>query len=223
MTLITRIRAADSRKQAAARSKNGPKGGVSGTLRDKLGEELSAMLERVGRKFYAAGCDQIKRAISDSLLANQPALLASVRSEYGRRGATQARKAVREWLDEIVGEVLTDVAEDVYKDLPSLADAITEGMDDEGDPEGDEPEEDGFEEAPEVDEGEGVEEDDLGEEEEEEEGEMLESDADDADEIRQIAEELEDVKASGQTLAARLAAVGDPDSAAYLRMIIDQL
>jgi hypothetical protein len=70
--------------------------------------------------------ERIKSAIGESLMANKSVLLASLRQEFGRRGSKDARRAVSEWLDEIVGDVLTDVAEEVYSDLPDIADALVE-------------------------------------------------------------------------------------------------
>ena len=200
------------------------KGGVSGGLRSKLGEELAAMLEKVGRKVYAAAMERTRKAISDSLMANRPVLAASLRQEFGRRGSTHAKRAIAEWLDEVVGEVLTDVAEEVYKDLPEISDALVEQVSGEED-EAALPDEE--EEAVEVeDETEEVEDDEPEDEEvPEEEGGMGEYAAQDpgSEELQAIADELEEIKAAGLAQASRLAAAGDSDSAAFLRMVLDQL
>jgi hypothetical protein len=156
--------------------------------------------------------ERIKSAIGESLMANKSVLLASLRQEFGRRGSKDARRAVSEWLDEIVGDVLTDVAEEVYSDLPDIADALVEetapaqpeeepvvGQDDE-------------EEDVEVDE-------EL--DEEPEEGDFEPEPA--GDDLEAVADELEDIKAQGMAQAAKLAAGGHPDDAAYLRMVLEQL
>lgn len=199
---------------------SGTKGGVSGGLRSKLGEELAAMLEKVGRKVYAAAMERTRKAIAESLLANRPVLAASLRQEFGRRGAANAKRAIAEWLDEVVGEVLTDVAEEVYKDLPNISDALVEqvsGQDDED--EAALPDEE--EEVEELEE-EGQDEE-MEDEEPEDEGPMEEPEEGAAEELQAIADELEEIKAAGLAQAARLAAAGDPDSAAYCRMVMDQL
>ncbi len=202
-------------------SPSGTKGGVSGGLRSKLGEELAAMLEKVGRKVYAAAMERTRKAIAESLLANRPVLAAGLRQEFGRRGATHAKQAIAEWLDEVVGEVLTDVAEEVYKDLPNISDALVEQVSGEDD-EAALPDEE--EEAVEVEDE--MEEDEPEDEEvPEEEGGIGEYSAADpgSEELQAIADELEEIKAAGFAQAARLAAAGDPDSAAYCRMVMEQL
>jgi hypothetical protein len=157
------------------------------------------MLEKVGRKVYAAAMERTRKAIAESLLANRPVLAAGLRQEFGRRGATHAKQAIAEWLDEVVGEVLTDVAEEVYKDLPNISDALVEQVAGEDDPEDEEvPEEEGS----------------VGEYSAEEPG---------SEELQAIADELEEIKAAGFAQAARLAAAGDSDSAAYCRMVMEQL
>jgi hypothetical protein len=197
---------------------SGTKGGVSGGLRSKLGEELAAMLEKVGRKVYAAAMERTRKAIAESLLANRPVLAASLRQEFGRRGAANAKRAIAEWLDEVVGEVLTDVAEEVYKDLPNISDALVEQVSGQEDEEEVVPTEE--EESEELEE-EGQDE----EMEEEPEPEELEEEPEEGatEELQAIADELEEIKAAGLAQAARLAAAGDPDSAAYCRMVMEQL
>jgi hypothetical protein len=193
-------------------------GGVSGDLHRKLGEDLAAMLTKVGRKVYAAAMERTRKAIADSLLANRGLLTASLRNEFGRRGSKTAKAAVSEWLDEIVGEVLTDVAEEVYNDIPEITKALMDqaraAEDEEGPP---------AEEEEELPEGDGEEEP---EEEMVEMGEDEESEtppAESTEELANIAEELEEIKAAGLAQAARLAQAGDVDSAAHLRMIMKQL
>ena len=211
MSLINRLQA--EARHGGSSTRNPNPGGVSGGLRQKLGEELAAMLERVGRKTYAAAMERIKSAIGESLMANKAVLLASLRQEFGRRGAKHARRAVSEWLDEIVGDVLTDVAEEVYSDLPEIADALVE----ETAPQSDEEPvvgQDDEEEDVEVDEEEP-------EEEEPEEGTFEPEAA--GDDLEEVADELEDIKAQGMAQAAKLAATGHPDDAAYLRMVLEQL
>lgn len=210
MSLINRLQADVRHGGNVARNPN--PGGVSGGLRQKLGEELAAMLERVGRKTYAAAMERIKSAIGDSLMANKSVLLASLRQEFGRRGSKDARRAVSEWLDEIVGDVLTDVAEEVYSDLPDIADALVE-----------ETAPDTPTEEPVVgqDDEEEVEEDEEELEEEPEEGTFEPEAA--GDDLEAIADELEDIKAQGMAQAAKLAANGHSDDAAYLRMVLEQL
>jgi len=175
------------------------------------------MLEKVGRKVYAAAMERTRHAIGETLLANRPVLSAALRQEFGRRGSASAKKAIAEWLDEVVGEVLTDVAEEVYRDLPDISEALVNeiaGEDDEMpfDTEDDE------DEMPED------------EEEDEEEEALTEYAADDltddspeSEELQAIADELEEIKAAGLAQAARLAAAGDPDSAAFCRMVMEQL
>ena len=183
------------------------------------------MLEKVGRKVYAAAMERTRKAIAESLLANRPVLAASLRQEFGRRGAANAKRAISEWLDEVVGEVLTDVAEEVYKDLPNISDALVEqiaGQD--GEDEDPIPSE---EEAPEEMEDEGQDDEEAVEDEAVEEAEEGDEEAPDQDpaseELQAIADELEEIKAAGLAQAARLAAAGDPDSAAYCRMVLDML
>lgn len=179
------------------------------------------MLEKVGRKVYAAAMERTRKAIAESLLANRPVLAAGLRQEFGRRGATHAKQAIAEWLDEVVGEVLTDVAEEVYKDLPNISDALVEQVSGEDD-EAALPDEE--EEAVEVEDE--MEEDEPEDEEvPEEEGGIGEYSAADpgSEELQAIADELEEIKAAGFAQAARLAAAGDPDSAAYCRMVMEQL
>lgn len=200
---------------------SGTKGGVSGGLRSKLGEELAAMLEKVGRKVYAAAMERTRKAIAESLLANRPVLAASLRQEFGRRGATNAKRAIAEWLDEVVGEVLTDVAEEVYKDLPDISDALVEQVSGQDEDEADEdalPDEEEMGEEIAEDE---MEDEDEAQEDEEDIGEAAVSPG--SEELQAIADELEEIKAAGLAQAARLAAAGDPDSAAYCRMVMDQL
>ena len=183
------------------------------------------MLEKVGRKVYAAAMTRTRKAIAESLLANRPVLAASLRQEFGRRGAIHAKAAIAEWLDEVVGEVLTDVAEEVYKDLPNISDALVEQVAGEEDDEAALPDEE--------EESEEVVEDEVDEVDEEPEDEEIPEDEDDmgegaaadpgTEELQAIADELEEIKAAGLAQAARLAAAGDSDSAAYCRMVMDQL
>jgi hypothetical protein len=216
MSLVNKLRGGGLAPPPPGRTK----GGVSGGLRSKLGEELAAMLEKVGRKVYAAAMERTRKAIAESLLANRPVLAVSLRQEFGRRGATHAKQAIAEWLDEVVGEVLTDVAEEVYKDLPNISDALVEQVSGEED-EGAEPDEEELGEEVEV------EEDEMEDEEPEDEEVPEEPEEGTADpgteELQAIADELEEIKAAGLAQAARLAAAGDPDSAAYCRMVMDQL
>jgi hypothetical protein len=218
MSLVNRLRSGG----LPPPTPSGTKGGVSGGLRSKLGEELAAMLEKVGRKVYAAAMERTRKAIAESLLANRPVLAAGLRQEFGRRGATHAKQAIAEWLDEVVGEVLTDVAEEVYKDLPNISDALVEQVAGEDDENPFPPQEEDEEEVVEEDE---VEEDPEDEEVPEEEGSVGEYSAEEpgSEELQAIADELEEIKAAGFAQAARLAAAGDSDSAAYCRMVMEQL
>lgn len=214
-----RLRAAGANPAVRSETRNA----VSGGLRSQLGEELAAMLEKVGRKVYAAAMERTQQAIAESLMAHRPVLAASLRAEFGRRGAANAKRAVAEWLDEVIGEVLTDVAEEVYKDLPDVAEALVdeveamEGEEDEVDTyqsdDDEEPDEEVVDDEEEMPEGGG-----LGEP-------ALASDEglDEPGELQAIADELEEIKAAGMAQAARLAAAGDPDSAAFCRMVMDQL
>jgi hypothetical protein len=217
MSFIDKLRVEERHGSASTPSSN--KGGVSGGLRAKLGEELAAMLEQVGRKVYAAAMERTRKAIGESLLANRSVLAKSLRQEFGRRGSKNARRAVAEWLDEIVGDVLTDVAEEVYEDLPEIADALVEKHAEEEE----EPpmeEETLEEEGQEEDEDESME--DMPEEDEEPEEEP-EGESFAAEGLNNVADELEDIKAAGLAQAARLAKMKRPDDAAYLRMVLSQL
>jgi len=211
MSLINRMRVEGRHGVPTARNPN--PGGVSGVLRQQLGEELAAMLERVGRKTYAAAMERIKRAMGEALMANKSVLTASLRQEFGRRGFKDARAAVHSWLDEIVGDVLTDVAEEVYSDLPDIADALVEETSPDAQPEEPVVGQDDEEEV-EVDEEEEL-------EEEPEEGTFEPEAA--GDNLEAIADELEEIKAAGMAQAAKLAAGGHSDDAAYLRMVLEQL
>ena len=179
------------------------------------------MLEKVGRKVYAAAMDRTRKAIAESLLANRPVLAASLRQEFGRRGAASAKRAIAEWLDEVVGEVLTDVAEEVYKDLPNISDALVEQISGQDDEEEVLPSEE--EESDELEEEGQDEETEEPEDDEEDIGEDIAAASPGAEELQAIADELEEIKAAGLAQAARLAAAGDPDSAAYCRMVMQQL
>lgn len=82
-------------------------GGVSGTLKRRMGDEIAEMFDDAGKELYKETVESLKDVLTEQFERSIPALDESLKAEGGRRWQKKASEFYRPWINEMVETIIT--------------------------------------------------------------------------------------------------------------------